>query len=111
MTKSEFNLLPAKERLEKIDYFLNALKEERKTILNTHYYCGSCESYFPKNNVKIKEEIETHCECVFTDCGYGDDDRFADVTYSYVYGICPYCGARKFINRIYLFQKNERGRY
>lgn len=33
MTKNEFDLLPVKERLEKIDYFLNILHQEKRNIL------------------------------------------------------------------------------
>lgn len=111
MTKNEFDTLPTQERLDKINYFLNILHKEKENILQQHYHCDQCKEYFPKNNVKVEEKIETHYECVFTDAGYGDDDRFADVTYSYIYGICPYCGSRNFIKRIYLYSNNERGKY
>ena len=46
MTKNEFDLLPVKERLEKIDYFLNILHQEKRNILQQHEGLHTTKSYF-----------------------------------------------------------------
>lgn len=74
---------------------LNRIKQEVKDeiteITKDKIHCKSCGNYFDYEESVHREELETVRECVHTDCGYGDDDLFADVTYKVYYKLCPYC--------------------
>ena len=66
------------------------------------YYCPKCGQIFKLEGSKTyKETSIAHHQCVYSDCGYGDNDVFADIEYSHIYQKCPNCGegVRIFINK------------
>ena len=112
MDRQEFDNLSINKKINLIDEYMEVLTKEKKKLLDDSYYCGSCHQYFEKLHWGYKSEEETHKGvCVFTDAGYGDDDRYSDVTYKVLYAVCPYCGTRREISKIYIKQENERGRW
>ena len=82
------------ELLKKIHYkWIDDIHTKFKDRMKKRYIkCTSCNKYSLKSKYKktIKEEL---CKgvCVFSDCGYGDDDVYADVTYMVEYYVCPHC--------------------
>ena len=111
MDRKEYDNLSPKMKLEKLQEFENIIKKERLKINNENYYCEGCTQYFPKLNAKEFNKRETVRECVYQDCGYGDDDEYADVTYLCFYTKCPYCGAWKRTRKLYIKEENRHGRY
>ena len=70
--------------------------------------CKECGKYSLKSKFKLGiEEKLVKGVCVYRDCGYGDDDQYADVTYSVLYGICPYCGGKNERDRITIKEENR----
>ncbi len=66
------------------------------------YYCPECGEIFGLGKSETyKETSIEHSQCVYSDCGYGDDDVYADIEYSHVYQKCPKCGkgVRIFFNK------------
>lgn len=58
-------------------------------------YCKVCGRYYKTELQKEETIIETdHRVCVYRDCGYGDDDEYADVTYEKTFAVCPLCKKR-----------------
>ena len=110
-SRKEFEQLPIEEKLRMLDDFKARIIEERKSILDSAFYCEKCKTYHYKSDVKTTSRKETRNELTYTDAGYGDDDMYGDVTYIFVYNICPNCGNEKEKSRFYLSTKNEKSRW
>ena len=70
-----------------------------------------CGHFIPDSeaeNLETVSETTTQPEVVFRDCGYGDDDRIADVTRLITYNLCPLCGFKQRKNSTIIRQVNER---
>ena len=80
------------EQIAKLNRVKQDIKTEIHNITKGKIHCGHCDNYFSNSDATYKEETRTIRECVYTDCGYGDDDLYADVKYKILYYICPYCG-------------------
>ena len=97
----------AKMRGKEIIYFEPTLKatiEDNKLDCCPH--CKQIVSYDFKDFSKVDKEIE-YDKCIYTDGGYGDDDRFADVEYAVFYKKCPYCSNDYLVNKIFLRKLKE----
>ena len=71
------------------------LKEERlKKIIDTYCLakCESCGTIVCRENLAAGTYTTTSTETVYQDCGYGDDDEIAEVTYLHHVKRCPKCG-------------------
>lgn len=70
-----------------------------------------CGHFIPDSeaeNLETVSETTTQPEVVFRDCGYGDDDRIADVTRLITYYLCPLCGFKQRKTSAIIRQVNER---
>lgn len=76
--------------------------------LKNYTLCHECKKYSLTKSFKSKEEVETYTETTYIDAGYGDDDKIGEVTYLITYSICPNCGSKKQLKKMYLYTKNER---
>lgn len=70
--------------------------------------CGHFIPESAKEDLETISETTTQPEIVFRDCGYGDDDRIADVTRYTAFYICPLCGYMKRKSSAIIRQENER---
>lgn len=84
-----------------------------KAFSSKYKYCSACKKYYLKKNEKRDQTVElVHGVCVYRDCGYGDDDEYADVTYAVTYSVCPLC--HKHNEKLFkhtLGESNRRSRY
>lgn len=98
--------------LSDFDVCINKLRKELQSKIDTDYcYCNNCNNYFLKAELQTESELKTeYGQCVYTDAGYGDDDEFADVTYRYIWYICPNCHSKILKKRYYISESNRRGR-
>ena len=98
------------EQIQILTTFDSCIKDLRKELQskidNDYCYCNNCHSYLLKKTLKTHSEEKTIHECVHTDCGYGDDDIYADVTYLFTYYICPKCGQKSLKDKYYLYENN-----
>lgn len=91
---------------------LRTLKSLLEEATKDKIYCSGCDSYWAKDQVMVGSFTETKKgECVFTDCGYGDDDEFADVTYNHIITRCPKCGQELSRQSIWMKETNRHDRY
>jgi len=110
-SREEFEKLPIEEKLKILNNFAKKITEEKKSILDNAFYCGRCETYHHKSDVKTTSRHETRHELTYADAGYGDDDMYGDVTYLFVYKICPNCGYENVKEKFWLSTKNEKRRW
>lgn len=84
------------ETLNKLEkFFIDYIKSLKVKIVDKYYECPACHTYFEKNKIKKQQEEKLIKNClVYTDCGYGDDDKFADRKYRVTFCNCPKCGQR-----------------
>ena len=97
----DINIIIDKQR-NKIDYIDSYIaklridrdkaKQEIARLTKDKVHCSGCGNYFDGNRDNTRTEISTNYECVYRDCGYGDNDLYADVKYRVDYCKCPYCG-------------------
>lgn len=76
--------------------------------LKNYTICSKCKKYSLTKNFKSIDEVETFTETTYTDAGYGDDDKIGEVTYLITYAICPKCGNKKEVKKMYMYTQNER---
>lgn len=93
-----------------LDKLLTQTKEKLQALKENTIYCYKCRNYFRPDEAKTTSREETHRKLVCPDCGYGDDDIYADVTDCVVYYVCPECGNLLEKTRFFLGMKNERRR-
>lgn len=87
---------------------LEACKEELAEASKGYLQCLNCKKFFKEDSLVVSNYQETNVEVVFTDAGYGDDDRIADVTRLHEVIRCPDCGKEIRHKSIYLYSRNER---
>lgn len=74
--------------------------------------CPSCNKYFEPKNITTNTDTEiVKGVCVFRDCGYGDDDEYADVTYQVLYKKCPFCNKKVETDRYSIGETNRSDRW
>lgn len=124
MTKRDFNSfinqnlkgLSLEKRLELLckiqDLWLPDIKQKLDDKLDKNYTrCSKCKKYSLIKSFKYENKKEIrHGVTVYRDCGYGDDDEIADVTYSVVYAVCPICGGLTETNRYKIGESNRHRR-
>ena len=73
---------------------LELLTDEMKNAAKnrTLLYCPKCGEIFEIDADKTYT-VKTidHNRCVYSDCGYGDYDEFADIEYTHICQKCPKC--------------------
>lgn len=68
--------------------------------LKNYSYCVGCRKYVKTKAFKTeRKDVLASNAHVYHDAGYGDSDRYADVTYDTVYSVCPNCSHKKIISR------------
>ena len=85
--------------LEKMKLWLDELIAQKK---EKNIYCYNCKKYSPESKFKQISAHEIRNQSIHIDAGYGDDDTYGDVEYFVTYSICPCCGHKKEIDKIYL---------
>ena len=91
--------------------YLQSVHNDLLNKLSKLIRCNNCGKYF-KDNKKThhsKKEVSLG-ECVYRDCGYGDDDEFADILYEVMYTKCPFCNADNEVRRFEISRSNVRTR-
>ena len=92
----------AKMKGKEIIYMTPMVKEPVEDIkLDYCPHCKKIVSYDFKDIFTVRKEIE-YDKCVYTDGGYGDDDRFADLEYAVYYKKCPHCSNQYIIQKSFL---------
>ena len=74
---------------------LLTIKEERLKGFIEKYHlvqCRNCGAILYQDNLTSGTYATTSTETVYQDCGYGDDDEIAEVTYLHHIKRCPKCG-------------------
>lgn len=83
------------KRINDINHELKELKARQASLkdelVDSLQYCSKCNHYYDLEDLKLSFEESHVVECVFTDAGYGDDDRFANVKRAHTYYHCPLC--------------------
>jgi hypothetical protein len=104
LRKMEGNWLPSllKKYQKKLGDYVEP-KERDKYVL-----CDACKKYYSKTKVQSCYVHETRTETIYVDAGYGDNDMIGDVRYFVEYKICPRCGNKQEIGKMYIETKNER---
>ena len=102
------------ELLNKIQYnWLPDIKNRfaKKISSNDLLKCPQCGKYSSTKEYSISFERElVRGQLVYTDCGYGDDDKFADVLYDVEYLTCPCCKEKFEKRRHYISESNRKRR-
>lgn len=102
------------KELHKVQEDLSKELESRRKIFTSKYkHCSTCGKYYLRKDEKKDSVNELHRGvCVWTDCGYGDDDVFADVTYLVTYAICPLCKKHNdILSKFTINESNRRDRW
>ncbi len=98
-------------KILQLEQTISKAQNNLKQLKENTIYCYKCKNYFYPEDAKTTSREETHRRLVCPDCGYGDDDIYADVTDLMVYYICPECGNLLEKTRFFLGMENERRRY
>ncbi|MBP3255024.1 MAG: hypothetical protein J6M60_00825 [Clostridia bacterium] len=107
--------------LEQQENFLNKIRDNWLPEIKEKFYngtlknytkCWNCKKYSLTKDFELVNKTEEHKGVlVYSDCGYGDNDEFADVTYLIEYKKCPKCKALEEKSRMYISEKNRHSRY
>lgn len=108
------SLEPDSSLQESINYYVSAERKiynlfelKIKDLEKNSVRCTNC-----KENFKIPKKLESkefvRTETVYTDAGYGDDDKVADVTYIGEFATCPKCKEKVLIKKFWVRNDNER---
>ncbi len=90
----------------------NMIKNFKEMVDKDYIKCSKCGKYSLKEQFKTHTDVEViKNQLVYSDCGYGDDDEFADVTYLVFYNVCPLCNGLSEINRYFVKEENRSTRY
>ena len=110
---SELPLHRQEEILNKIqyDWAPELTTKFKEKVAKKNLKCKVCGKYSPyKEFLTVYETITDKDVIVYTDCGYGDDDEIADVTYHVSYYLCPICHKKFEQDRYWLSETNKRKR-
>ena len=102
-----FSITEQINALEKMKTWLDELIKEKK---GKNIYCYNCKKYSKESKFKKVYEHEVRHQAIYIDAGYGDDDTYGEVEYLVTYSICPCCGHKKEVDKIYLKLLSEYGR-
>lgn len=106
---------PAKfiKSVQKLEKDIDSRLSKLIASFNKQYtYCANCKKYYKTKTEKSDVDEYTMNVCVYRDCGYGDDDEYADVTYRAIYRVCPLCKKRNGESYRYpIKESNRRGRW
>lgn len=92
--------------------YINAYKQKVKAKIGKRYiYCSRCGKYYLTKSYKIEERDKRTTICVYTDCGYGDDDEYAPAIFHIKERVCPKCGNRKEIESKRIWRGESHTRY
>ncbi len=87
------------------------IKKFDNRIEKSYNHCPKCGKYSLKKKCRVEtKEVTDYGVTVYTDCGYGDDDEIADVTYLVYYNVCPVCGGLTEKNRYEIRETNRHRR-
>ena len=80
--------------------------------LNAKYLkCPKCKKYISRKYFSIESTEVKECGVlILRDCGDGDNDRVADITYEVIYDVCPHCGKKIQKSKHEIKRENERTR-
>ena len=112
--KMQIDGLSPKKQLAELDdikeYLFKFRSETEDKIAKKFTYCNTCKEYYPTKSYKLEERDVNYTICVYTDCGYGDDDEFAPAIFHVTEYICPKCGNRKEIKSVRTWRGPSRTR-
>lgn len=98
--------LPLEKKLQELDKLNDRMsqlcKELKEKYKKNMIYCDKCKKYSKDKEFKREIEKQNILGTTYTDCGYGDDDRYGEMEYLYHYLICPKCGNKMVKKRTYL---------
>lgn len=94
--------VPKEKQVQKIEQMISWLKELIEKKKENRTYCRSCQNYILTKSFKEVSQREVRHETIYTDCGYGDDDTHGDVEYMVIYRVCPVCGQKEQIKKLYI---------
>lgn len=84
-------------------------RDFQEKISKKYLKCTYCNKYYLLTSYSIISNIELRKGIlVYTDAGYGDDDKIADVTYNVSYYLCPVCGRKMEKDRYQISETNRR---
>ena len=106
------NIISKNDKIKLINSLDKWLEHESDILEDGCLYCSKCKKWYDKKESinKIKTMLSKNV-LTFSDAGYGDDDRYGDVTYLIYYHKCPYCHEETEDRRITLKIENEKSRY
>lgn len=107
---SKFSSMPldkVEKEIQKMQSELTKMKnvwlpEFLQKKLKGHVKCQKCGKYSKEKDFKIETEVKVNVETTYTDCGYGDDDKFGEVERLWVYQICPVCKNKQVKSKNYI---------
>lgn len=102
-------LLRRPEHIDDIPDFIKG--ERRQDVREGHIYCAGCLELRPESAFHEEQRTETNIEQTHTDAGWGDDDKFGEVTRLNTYRICDACGQESKIDSVHLSTRNEKTRW
>lgn len=81
------------------DWIPSLHKELTEKATKGQQKCKHCGKYSREKDFIYDNRIEVKNVQTYSDCGYGDDDRFGDVEFEIKYAKCPRCGKEYEISR------------
>lgn len=81
------------------DWIPSLHKELTEKATKGQQKCKHCGKYSREKDFIYDNRIEVKNVQTYSDCGYGDDDRFGDVEFEIKYAKCPKCGKEHEISR------------
>ena len=88
------------------------LENEVKRLTKDAYRCEDCKRYFTSSEAgDAIITAESQYELVYSDCGYGDDDEYAQCDYKVINMKCPYCDYMNKVSRIKVRQGPSKRRW
>lgn len=114
--KDEIDINSRVKKLKKIKDQINKTKADIESIINKSIKnllrCPKCGKYINPQSVESKYKNKTELGvCIYSDCGYGDDDEYADITYQIIYKKCPFCNNDIETSRYKISESNRRNKY
>lgn len=100
------------EKIKNLKISLAAAETELKDATQGMTFCRTCGKYLSEEDIMVGcyKEVERGA-LVYQGCGYGDDDKFADVTYLITVYRCPYCGGELKKRKLFDSEENRHSRY
>lgn len=103
-----YRIYELQKKIAQTESELIALNLELNRETKDSLRCSHCHEWLSRDSILTGTYEETKTETVFSDAGYGDDDKIAEVTRLIAISRCPKCGAVIDKKSVFLNQKNER---